>query len=116
MGQPPDRGHADPEVDRGQLPDGGAALVQDELPLLLAPHQGHGQERYHLHGRGRLGRKISSHLPSAEEKTSKDQTIKQISGKDYNSMGIVEDKQELTIQQVRDTNTQERRINSTSDG
>jgi len=31
-------------------------------------------------------------------------------------MGIVEDKQELTIQQVRDTNTQVRRINSTSYG
>jgi hypothetical protein len=34
-----------------------------------------------------------------------------------NSIGIVEDKQELTIQQVRDTNTQVRRItNSTSNG
>jgi hypothetical protein len=64
MGQPPDRG-------------------QDELPLLLAPHQGHGQERHHLHGRGRLRRKISSHLPPAEEKTSKDQKIKQIRDKYY---------------------------------
>ncbi len=83
MGQPPDRGHADPEVDRGQLPDGGAALVQDELPLLLAPHQRHGQERHHLHGRRGLRRKIPSNLPSAEEKTSKDQTNQQISDKDY---------------------------------
>ncbi len=87
MGQPPDRGHADPEVNRWQLPDGRAALVQDELSLLLAPHQGHGQERHHLHGRGRLGRKISSNLPSAEKKTSKDQTIKQISGKGYKFNG-----------------------------
>ncbi len=52
-----------------QLPQGGAALVQDELPLLLAPHQGHGQERDHLHGRGRGRRETPGHLPPAQKET-----------------------------------------------